>query len=88
MLMMINTELWQKIQIEINVTTLEKGVFSIIFNMQVPLGQHFEGLRLSTSAANLFETLVNAFYESDRPQHQDHYPGLFDKCIGSFKVFQ
>ena len=30
-------------------------------------------------------TTVNALSEEDRPQHQDHYPALFDKCVGSFK---
>ena len=30
-------------------------------------------------------TIVNALSEEDRPQHRDHYPALFDKCVGSFK---
>ena len=33
----------------------------------------------------IFEITVNALSEKDRPQHQDHYPALFDKCVGSFK---
>ena len=34
---------------------------------------------------SIFETIVNALSEEDRPQHRNHYPALFDKYVASFK---
>ena len=40
----------------------------------------------SATAAHIYESYKrNALDETDRPQHRDYNPALFDKCVGSFK---
>ena len=57
-------------------------------------GQTVEGLRKSARAAHILrcnlQPIRSALSERnrDRPQHQDHYPTLCEKCVGSFKVPQ
>ena len=33
---------------------------------------------------HIFETTLNTLSEEDRSHYRDHYPALFDKCVGSF----
>ena len=44
----------------------------------------FKQLRVLDSGSHILTT-VNALIEKYRPQHRDHCPALFDKCVGSFK---
>ena len=57
--------------------------------LQMDTDIFFEQLRildiLQQWLTYIFVTTVNALSEENRPQHRDHYPVLFKKCVGSFK---
>ena len=54
-------------------------------------GQTVEGLRKSATAAHMLRCNLQPLRSAlngrnrDRPKHQDHYPTLCEKCVGSFK---